>query len=74
MSSRIIRKATYIKDTLKISGGGCYAWIAYQDVDKNNKGVFKVGMALNFSSRGENYFTSHPLGLYFVCFLQNPVV
>ena len=63
------KKITHIRDELGITGGGCYCWLAFEDVGKDGKAPFKCGMTLNFNSRNENYITAHPLGVYFIAFL-----
>ena len=70
----VLKKITHIKDELKLSGGGLYAFLCYDNLDKRGKGCFKIGYAINFNERAESYYTSHPLGLFFVAFLQNPLV
>jgi hypothetical protein len=54
------RKVTVLDD-LGIKGGGqnaLYAILQYDNKDKNNKSVFKLGLAKNFSKRLDAYHTS----------------
>lgn len=66
------RKVTVVKDELNVKGGGVYCFMPFSTVDKHNKAIFKIGMAMDFSSRTEAYHTYFPLGVYAVAFLANP--
>jgi hypothetical protein len=66
------KKVTVIEDELNIKGGGLYAYFPFESLDKKGKGVFKIGMAINFKSRTEQYHTYFPLGVYMIAFLENP--
>jgi hypothetical protein len=66
------KKRTYVGDDLGMKGGGCYAWLAFENVGTNYKAPFKIGYTMDFKKRTEPYLTSHPLGVYFVAFLEKP--
>ena len=53
--------------------GGIYAILPYEKLDKNNKALFKVGLANNFAHRFEQYHTYYPFGFYYKNLLSNPV-
>ena len=55
-----------------ISGSGIYCFFPFDNLDKNNKGVFKIGMTGNFHKRIGSYHTYLPEGVYYKCFLKNP--
>jgi hypothetical protein len=65
------RKLNVLQDELKITGGGIYAFYPYETLDKYKKGVFKIGMALDFNHRIDQYHTYFQ-SFYMVAFLQNP--
>ena len=66
------KKYTIVNDELKIKGGGLYCYLPFGNLDKHKKAIFKVGMALNFNSRTEQYHTYFPLGVYMIAFLEDP--
>jgi hypothetical protein len=68
------KKKTVVRDELELKGGGLYAFMPFERLDKQKKAIFKVGMAINFNSRTEQYHTYFPLGVYMVAFLENPPV
>ena len=68
------KKATVVRDELKLKGGGLYCYMPFERLDKHKKAVFKIGMATDFNHRTEGYHTYFPEGVYMVAFLQNPPV
>jgi hypothetical protein len=68
------RKVSVIRDELKISGGGLYCFLPFDNLDKDKKSIFKIGLANDFSHRVEGYHTYFPNGVLMVSFLQNPPV
>ena len=66
------KKYTVINDELNLKGGGMYCYLPFGNLDKHKKAIFKVGMALNFKSRTEQYHTYFPLGVYMIAFLEEP--
>ena len=46
----------------------------FENVDAKNKAVFKIGLAINFEKRTENYHTYFSLGVYMLEFLESPPV
>jgi len=69
------RKHTVLQDELNIKGSGIYCLMPYEQLDKQKKAVFKVGMAVDsFRKRMEQFHTYFPLGVYYVAFLQNSPV
>jgi hypothetical protein len=66
------KKKLVLKDELDIKGGGIYCILPYERLNKEKKAVFKIGLATDFNKRMESYFTSYPLGFYYVAFLENP--
>lgn len=66
------RKITVL-DELGIKGGGIYAIMPFERLDKYGKALFKVGYAKTFKSRVESYHTTYPMGFYFVAMLKDPV-
>ena len=68
------RKHSVIKDELKLKGGGMYCFLPFNRIDKHKKAVFKIGLAINFSSRTEQYHTYFSNGVYMIAFLENPPI
>ena len=66
------KKATVVRDELKINGSGLYCILPFANLDKDEKAVFKVGLAINLNHRIESYHTSYPLGVYICAILSNP--
>jgi hypothetical protein len=64
-------KFTVANDELKLKGkNGLYCFLPYENLDKNKKAVFKVGMTTqDFANRIENYHSDYPMGVYMVFFL-----
>jgi hypothetical protein len=46
----------------------------YENLDDNDKALFKIGMSLDLKSRIDEYHTYFPEGLYHVAFLVDPEV
>ena len=74
MSKNTDKKHSVIRDELKLSGGGLYCFMPFNRIDKHKKAVFKIGLAINFTHRTENYHTYFPNGVYMVAFLENPPI
>ena len=55
-----------------VPGGGVYCFFVFDELDKKSKGVFKIGMAINFQKRIAGYHTYLPGGLYYKCLLEDP--
>lgn len=68
------KKVSVIRDELKIIGGGIYCYLPFERLDRYKKAVFKIGLAIDFNKRMEQYLTYFPLGLYMIAFLENPPV
>jgi hypothetical protein len=68
------KKVTVIRDELKIKGGGLYAFLPFDNLDKNHNAVFKIGLALNLNKRVEQYHTYFPQGVYMIAFLEDPPI
>lgn len=68
------KKHTVVRDELNLKGGGLYCYLPFGNLDKHHKSIFKVGLAMNFKSRTEQYHTYFPLGVYMVAFLEEPRV
>jgi len=68
------KKVTVIKDELDLKGGGLYCFLPFERIDKSKKAVFKIGLAINFNQRVEQYHTYFPYGVYMVAFLENPSI
>ena len=51
------KKYTIIRDELNLKGGGLYCYLPFGNLDKHHKAIFKVGLAMNFNSRTEQYHT-----------------
>jgi hypothetical protein len=66
------KKHTVLRDELMIKGGGVYCFLPFDNIDKFGNAVFKIGVAIDFNSRTEQYHTYYPLGVYFVAFLKEP--
>jgi hypothetical protein len=66
------KKYTIVRDELKLKGGGIYCYLPFGNIDKHHKAIFKVGMAMNFNKRTEQYHTYFPLGVYMIAFLEEP--
>lgn len=66
-----IKKGNVLHDELKIKGkSGVYAFLPYEQLDRQKKAVFKVGMtSRDFADRIEEYHTYYPLGVYMCLFL-----
>lgn len=67
-------KKLTILDDLNIKGGGLYCLMPFERLDQYKKAVFKIGLAINFRSRLEQYHTYYPQGVYMCAFLENPPV
>lgn len=68
------RKHTVLRDELNIKGGGIYCYLPFERLDQYKKAVFKIGLAIDFNNRTEQYHTYFPLGVYMVAFLVNPPI
>ena len=69
------KKMKVAVDILNLKGkGGCYCFMPYENIDDNDKALFKIGMTLDFSSRLDEYHTYFPEGVYHVAFLIDPKV
>ena len=68
------KKYTVIKDELNLKGGGLYCYLPFGNLDKHKKAIFKVGLAMNFNNRTEQYHTYFPLGVYMIAFLEEPPI
>jgi hypothetical protein len=67
------KKWSVIRDELNIKGGGVYCFFPFEKLDKNKKGIFKVGMTNDFNKRVDGgYHTYFPLGVYLEAFLIEP--
>lgn len=60
-----IKKGNALHDVLKIKGkSGIYCLLPYEQLYKQKKAVFKVGMTTrDFADRIEEYHTYYPLGV-----------
>ena len=56
----------------RVEGGGVYAYLPFDNLDKDGKSMFKIGMTTNFHKRENNYHTSLPQGVWRAATLQNP--
>ena len=74
MPKRTGKKVTVVRDELGMKGGGLYCYMPFDRLDRFKKAVFKIGLAINFNSRTEQYHTYFPNGVYMVAFLENPPV
>ena len=74
MKNKTGKKITVVGDELQLKKGGLYCYMPYENVDAKNKAVFKIGLAINFEKRTENYHTYFPLGVYMLDFLEAPPV
>jgi hypothetical protein len=69
------KKMKVAEDMLHLKGkGGCYCFMPYENVDDNDKALFKIGMTLDFINRLDEYHTYFPEGVYHVAFLIDPEV
>jgi hypothetical protein len=68
------KKQTIVRDELNHKGGGIYCYLPFEKLDIHKKAVFKVGLAINFNKRVENYHTYFPLGVYMIAFLDEPPI
>ena len=68
------KKLSVVGDELKLKKGGLYCYMPFENVDANHKAVFKIGLAIDFEKRTENYHTYFPLGVYMLDFLEAPPV
>ena len=66
------KKYTIVRDELNLKGGGLYCYLPFGNLDKHHKAIFKVGLAMNFNGRTEQYHTYFPLGVYMIAFLEEP--
>jgi len=66
------RKKSVLVDELNIKDSGVYCFFPFSTLDKNDKGVFKIGIAKkSIYKRSEQYHTYFPMGFYYVAFLEN---
>jgi hypothetical protein len=68
------KKHSVLRDELNLKGGGLYCYMPFENLDKSKKAVFKIGLAIDFNHRLENYHTYFPLGVYMVAFLEKPPI
>ena len=68
------KKKTIVRDELELKGGGLYCYMPFEHLDKHHKAVFKIGMAVDFNKRTEQYHTYFPLGVYMIAFLEDPPI
>jgi hypothetical protein len=68
------KKVVVLRDELNITGGGLYCLMPYETLDKKGKAIFKIGLAIDFDKRMDQYHTYFPLGVYYEAFLVNPKV
>ena len=72
----MVLKKQYVLDELPINlkkdSGGLYAILPYNRLDSDGKALFKVGLALNFRKRFEQYHTYYPDGMYYQNLLADP--
>jgi hypothetical protein len=67
------RKLNVIGDELNHKGHGMYCIYPFENLDKNGKGAFKIGMTVNsFQKRIDQYHTYFPQGVYIIAILENP--
>jgi T5orf172 domain len=57
---------------IKSNDGGMYAVFPYEHLDKQGKGIFKVGQTVNYRDRFEQYHTYYPMGVTYKNLLLNP--
>jgi hypothetical protein len=61
------------EDELFLKGlGGCYCFMPFNNIDKNNNAAFKIGMTIDFINRIKQYHTYFPEGMYHIAFLVEP--
>ncbi len=67
-----VKKYTVCRMELKIKDKtGLYAFLPFEQLDRDNKAVFKIGLTANdLQDRLENYHTYFPEGVYIVFFLS----
>ena len=68
------KKVTVVRDELGLKGGGIYAYLPFYNLDSSGNAVFKVGLAIDFNQRTEQYHTYFSQGIWFIAFLQLPPV
>ena len=68
------RKVSVIRDEMGMKGGGIYCFMPFYNLDSDQNAVFKVGMAIDYSSRVEQYHTYFPNGVWMCAFLNLPPV
>ena len=55
------------------TGGGIYCFYPFDSpLDETCKGIFKIGLAIDFHDRIGNYHTYLPMGVYKMAILQDP--
>ena len=57
---------------LELNDKGIYCFFPFDVLDKEHKGVFKIGLTTKVHRRIDQYHTYLPMGLYFKAFLVNP--
>ncbi len=67
-------KKITVLDEMGIKGGGLYAILPYERLDKNGKAVFKVGLASNLRGRMEQHHTDYPLGFYYTAIRKSAFI
>lgn len=65
------RKINILKDELKITGAGLYAFLPFENLDTKDKAVIKIGESADLSRRSSDYTTYFPQGVYMLAFLTN---
>jgi hypothetical protein len=69
-----MRKYSVVYDELGHKEGGIYCFLPFDNLDRYNKGVFKIGYAVSFRDRTEKYHTYFPTGVHIVAILESPQV
>jgi hypothetical protein len=67
------KKISILGDILGLANkGGCYCITPYDTLDKKGNTIFKVGKAMDFKNRIEEYHTYFPNGVYNLAYLIEP--
>jgi hypothetical protein len=65
------KKVSVLRDELKITGAGLYAFMPWTNLDRHKKAVIKIGESGDLTRRAEDYHTYFPEGVYMLAFINN---
>jgi hypothetical protein len=65
------KKISILRDELRITGAGIYAFMPWTSTDRHKKAVIKIGESGDLARRAEDYSTYFPNGVYMLGFITD---